>query len=362
MKELFVLIAHLLATLVKLAQPGGARAVAAESIALKHQLLMMQRTRKRAPSLTPWDRLFVGLCSRWLSPNRRRKISIVMRPSTFQRFHETLGRCKYRLLYTAKRRGKPGPKGPSKALIAAVVDMKRRNPKFGCLKLAQQISYTFGVEVNKDVVRRILEKYHPPSAGDDGPAWLTAIGHAKDSLWSIDFFKCESIVLQSFWLMVIIDVFTRRGIGFAVERGDIDGAAVCRMFNPAIAVQGLPRYVSTDNAPLFRFHRWRANLRVLDIKEIKNLPFVPRSHPFVERMIRTIREELLDRVLFWNQLDLERKLSAFRAYYNRYRVHSGIDGIPPAEQGGQCQRGILPLSDFGWTSHCHGLFQLPTAA
>ena len=46
--------------------------------------------------------------------------------------------------------------------------------------------------------------------------------------------------------------------------------------------------------PLFRFHRWLANLRVLEIEEIKSVPLVPRFHPFVERMIRTIREELLD--------------------------------------------------------------------
>jgi putative transposase len=102
--------------------------------------------------------------------------------------------------------------------------------------------------------------------------------------------------------------------------------------------------------------------RPAGIEELKSLPFVPRSHPFVERLIRTIHEELLDRVLFWNQLDLERKLSAFRAYYNRYRVLSGIDGIPPEEEGGQCPRQILPFSDFGWTCHCHGLFQLPAAA
>lgn len=134
------------------------------------------------------------------------------------------------------------------------------------------------------------------------------------------------------------------------------------MFNTPMAQQNPPQYLSTDNDPLFRFHRWLANLRVLDIKEIKSLPFVPRSHPFVERMIRTIREELLDPILFWDQLDLERKLSAFRSYYNRYRVHSGIDGIPPAEYGGQCQRMALLFSNFGWRSHCHGLFQLPTAA
>lgn len=100
----------------------------------------------------------------------------------------------------------------------------------------------------------------------------------------------------------------------------------------------------------------------MDIEEVKSLPFVPRSHPFVVRLIRTVREELLDQVLFWNQLDLERKLSAFRVYYNRYRVHSGIGGIPPEEEGGQRHRQILPFSDFGWTSHCHGLVQMPAAA
>jgi putative transposase len=111
--------------------------------------------------------------------------------------------------------------------------------------------------------------------------------------------------------MVVIDIFTCRFTGFAVERGDIDGIAVCRMFNCAISKQSLPKYLSTDNDPLFRFHRWLATLRILDIEEIKTVALVPCSHPFVERAIRTVREELLDQVLFWNQLDLERKLSQF---------------------------------------------------
>ncbi len=58
MKELFALIAHLPTTLIKLAQPGGVRAVAAESMALKHQVLVVHRTRKRTPSMTPWERLW----------------------------------------------------------------------------------------------------------------------------------------------------------------------------------------------------------------------------------------------------------------------------------------------------------------
>jgi len=181
-------------------------------------------------------------------------------------------------------------------------------------------------------------------------------------LWSLDLFRCESILLQSCWMMVIIDVFSRRFIGFAVARGDIDGPAVCRMFNCATAKQGLPKYLSTDHDPLFRFNRWLANLRVLEIEEIESVPYAPVSHPFVERMIRTIREELFDQVLFWNWLDLERKLSAFRIYCNRYRVHSGIGGRPPEQAQEQRRHCTTPLGEIRWMSHCHGLFQLPAAA
>ncbi|MDH3289337.1 MAG: integrase core domain-containing protein, partial [Betaproteobacteria bacterium] len=268
----------------------------------------------------------------------------------------------YRLLYTSRSRSRPGPKGPSAKLIAAVVEMKRRNPKFGYLKIAQQISYAFGVELNKDVVRRILQQYGEGSPPGNGPSWLTALAHAKDSLWSLDLFRCESILLQSCWVMVIIDVFSRRFIGFAVARGDVGGPTVCRMFNCARFQHRLPKYLCTDHDPLFGFHQWLANLRVLEIEEVKSVPHAPVSHPFVERMIRTIREELLDQVLFWNLLDLERKLSAFQTYYNRYRVHSGIDGIPPEDKREQKYQPTLPLSQYRWQSHCHGLFELPTAA
>lgn len=190
-----------------------------------------------------------------------------------QRFHDALVRCKYRLLLGTKGRGKPGPKGLSKELIAAVVAMKRQNPRFGCLKIAQEIAHAFGVEINKDVVRRILEKHYEPSSNDDGPSWLTTLGHIKDSLWSMDLFRCESILLQSYRVMVVIDVFTRRFIGFAVERGDIEVSLFVECSTARSRSKCFPKHLSTDNDPLFRFHRWLANLRILDIEEVKTVPF-----------------------------------------------------------------------------------------
>jgi len=78
----------------------------------------------------------------------------------------------------------------------------------GCRKIAEQISSAFGLEIDKDVVRRILIQHYRPAPGGDGPSWLTVIGQARDSLWSVDLFRCESILLRSFWVMVVMDVFT----------------------------------------------------------------------------------------------------------------------------------------------------------
>ena len=361
MPDLFSLIAHLLVTLAKLARPGGLGAVAAESLAVKHQLLIMKRAR-RTPNLTSWDRLVLGVCALFVSPKRLSKMAVILKPSTLLSFHRALVKRKYSLLYSPKERRRPGPKGPSRELIGAVVEMKRRNPRFGCRKIAEQISRAFPVEINKDVVRRILIRYYRPVPGGDGPSWLSVIGHAKDSLWSVDLFRCESILLKSYWIMVVMDVFTRRIIGFGVAAANLDGPAICRMFNRAIAKQTPPRYLSSDHDPLFRFHRWQANLRVLEVVEIKAIPCTPRSHPFVERLIGTVRREYLDRTLFWNQSDLERKLDTYKAYYNQHRCHSGLAGATPAQRSGVPTPPFAKLESYSWRQHCNGLFQTPAAA
>jgi len=110
---------------------------------------------------------------------------------------------------------------------------------------------------------------------------------------------------------------------------------------------------------LFQYHRWKANLRVIEIEEIKSLPHVPMSHPFVERLIGSIRRELLDQILFWTATDLENKLQNYQRYYNEYRCHSGRDGATPVNSGFEK---VVALNDYRWKKHCRGLFQLPEAA
>jgi putative transposase len=77
------------------------------------------------------------------------------------------------------------------------------------------------------------------------------LGHTKDSLWSVDMFRCESLILRSHWIMLVMDQFTRRIVGFAVHSGALDGPAVCRLFDRIVAGTSSPQYLSSDNDPLF---------------------------------------------------------------------------------------------------------------
>jgi putative transposase len=121
--------------------------------------------------------------------------------------------------------------------------------------------------------------------------------------------------------------------------------------NPLFSACGwrIPKYLSNS-----RFHD-------VDVKEIKTVPYVPLSHPFVERLIGTIRRKCLDHTLFWTAADLEMKLADFQRYYNGHRAHVALDGSAPEsipDSGGA----RASLHAHRWRAHCRGLYQTPMAA
>ena len=164
MRDFLILFVHLIVTVARLARPGGLRSVVAESALVRHQLLVLNRGRKRAPNLRAADRIITGLCTLFMRPARVLRSAIVLKPSTLLHLHSVLRKRKYRMLFSPVRGRRPGPKGPNKALIDAVVAMKRRNPTWGCPRIAQQIALAFGVEIDKDVVRRLLSVHYRPEA------------------------------------------------------------------------------------------------------------------------------------------------------------------------------------------------------
>ena len=227
MKDVLFALLHLTVMAARLCAPVGVRAVMAENLLLKRQLIVLRRGRQRAPNLRRSDRLLCGCWSLFLNPRRIRNIAIAFRPSTVLAFRQALVDRKYRRLFSSRPcPRKPGPKGPDGALVRLIVELKSRNPRFGCPRIARIISRTFGIDIDKNVVHRVLAKHYRPTPGT-GPSWLSFIGHTKDSLWSVDLFRCESIVLRSYWVLVVMDQFTRRLVGVGVHGGAVTGADVC---------------------------------------------------------------------------------------------------------------------------------------
>ncbi|MGB7934891.1 MAG: helix-turn-helix domain-containing protein [Gammaproteobacteria bacterium] len=126
------------------------------------------------------DRFLPGFWSLLLSPRHIQRAAVILRPSTLLNFHRLLKQRKYRQLYSAHRKGKPGPKGSSFELIQAIIELKCLNPRFGCPRISQQINRAFGTDIDKDVVQRVLAIQYRPESGGSGPSWLTFLGHAKD--------------------------------------------------------------------------------------------------------------------------------------------------------------------------------------
>ncbi len=367
MRSLIELATHILLTLLKLCKPGGVKALMAENIALRQQLITLNRKRNRAPRLTTQDRWLFGLATGFITHVRLNKIAIILKPTTLLKFHKALVERKYKLLHSNKGNKKPGRKGPTPKMVQLIIDIKQRNPRYGYRRIAMQVYQSFGITISSFAVGRIIRKHHIlfPSGNNNGPSWLTFIDNTADSLWSIDFFKCESITLKTHTVMAVIDQYSRRLIGISVHAGDPCGNDICRMFNSIISGQSpLPKHLSSDNDPLFKFHQWQANLRILEIDEIKSIPYTPVSHPFIERVFGSIRQEFLDHTLFWNERDLRKKLNKYKNYYNNTRGHSSLDQLTPNQRSEHpyTTRDVENLSAYRWQSHCSGIFHTPIAA
>jgi putative transposase len=83
--------------------------------------------------------------------------------------------------------------------------MRLRNPNCGCPRIARLLALAFNIQIDKEVVRRILAQHYLPAQDSAGPSWLTSLGRRQDSLWRMDLFRCESSTLRTHWVLVVMD-------------------------------------------------------------------------------------------------------------------------------------------------------------
>ena len=93
MRDIFTLFLHAIVTIIRLVQPGGLRSVVAESVLMRHQVVILNRGRKRAPNLRSSDRIIAGLCTLLMRPARVLRSAIVLKTSTLLQFNKMLILC-----------------------------------------------------------------------------------------------------------------------------------------------------------------------------------------------------------------------------------------------------------------------------
>jgi len=156
MNVLFTVVGHLLHVIAKLMRPGGTRTLIAENLLLKKQMIVLNRGgRGRALNVPSFQKLILEFLSSLIPKRRLTKASASLKASTLFKLHQLFVNRKYRDLLSAKQKKKPRPKGPERELIDAVVEFKKRNPRCGYIRIAQQLSITFDVEIDQDVVHLI---------------------------------------------------------------------------------------------------------------------------------------------------------------------------------------------------------------
>jgi hypothetical protein len=152
-----------------------------------------------------------------MHPGRIRKAAVVLKPATLTKFRRALLSRNYHRLFSSRKNTKPGPKGPSDALVLVIVELKQRNASFGCPRVAQQINKAFGVNIDKDLVRRVLAKHYRPAPYDGGPSWVTFLRHTRDSLSSIPLFRRKSILPKFHSILLAIGQCTRPLTGYGIS-------------------------------------------------------------------------------------------------------------------------------------------------
>jgi hypothetical protein len=322
MKTLALLVIHVLTMAAQRVGPGGVKAIIAESVLLKHQQLIARRSVGKMLRLTTSDRFLCGFLVLFMHPGRIQKVAVVLKPATLTKFRRVLLSRNYHRLFSSLKNRKPGPKGPSDDLVRVIVELKQRNTQFGCPRIAQQINKAFGVNIDKDVVRRVLAKHYHPKPYDGGPSWLTFFRHTSDSLCSIALFQHKSIIQRIHSSLLAIGQCTRRIIDCGITGCHFDQTVVYSLLAAGIPV--IEASKSLSSAHDLPFSHYRCRRKLLGVGHTQTAPIFPRAPPFAKRRIRTRRRHHYDRSNC-SAIDLETEHETLNN--NRFLIPSPLDEI-----------------------------------
>ncbi len=283
-----------------------------EIIALRQQLIVLQRKAPKRLNLTKADRLlFVWLYR--VQPDILNSVRII-KPETVVRWH----RKGFKAYWTWKcRRHWPGRPKIDKELRDLIRQMCRENPLWGAPRIHGEL-LKLGFDVAQSTVAKyMLRPRKPPSQ-----TWRTFLRNHADGIAAVDFFVVPSINFQLLFVFIVISHTRRRLLHFAVTTNPT-AEWTARQIVEAFPWDSAPRYLIRDNDNIYGL-TFQNKLRALEIKEVRTAPRSPWQNAYAERLIGTMRRDCTDHVVVFGRRHLWRILRSYADYYNSSRTHLSL--------------------------------------
>jgi transposase InsO family protein len=284
-------------------------------MALRQQLAIYARTLPR-PHLQDHDRRFWVWLSRWWAGWR--SALVIVSPATVVRWH----RQGFRYYWRWKCGNQPGRPRIAAEARSLIRQLSRENPTWGAPRIQAELSL-LGHKLAQSTVAKYMVRHSKPSS----PHWKTFLKNHVGSLASIDFCVVPTVTFHLLYVFVVLRHDRRRVVHFNVT-AQPSGDWVARQLVQAFPYDEAPRYVIRDRDGIYG-DGVRHCLENLGIEEVLIAPRSPWQNPFVEKLLGTLRRELLDHVIVLNERHLYRMLGQFFTYYHEYRSHQALAGNSP---------------------------------
>ena len=290
-------------------------AIAAENLALHHQLGILQRSVRR-PRLRQRDRiLWVWLSRLW--PNWRDSLAIG-KPATVIRWH----RDGFKLYWRWKSRGKPGRPKIDAEIRSLIRRMCRENATWGAPRIQSKLAL-LGFSVDESTVAKyMIRNRKPPSQ-----TWRTFLENHVSDIAAIDFFVVPTVRFQLLYCFIVLRHDRRHVVHFNVTLHPT-ACWTGQQIVEAFPFDKAPRFMIRDRDGIYG-HDFHERARHLGIEEVITAPRSPWQNPFAERVICSIRRDCLHHVIVFNEAHLLRVLTSYFAYYHQSRTHLSLDRNAP---------------------------------
>lgn len=311
-----------------------------ENMALRHQLAVYQHTVKR-PKLRPSDRLFWSWLAR-LWPGWQQALEFVQ-PRTVITWQRKRFRDYWRQLGQSGTSGRPAI---SKEVRHLIRDVWRSNPTWGAPRIVGELR-----KLSIDVAKSTVEKYRPRVRKPPSPTWKAFLtNHVKDIV-ACDFFTVPTATFRVLFVFILL-AHERRRIVYVNITEHPTAQWTAQQIVEACPWETAPRYLLRDRDAIYSM-AFQRRIQNMGIEEVKIAPRTPWQNPYCERLIGSIRREVLDQVIVLNDRHLKRLLTAYIAYYHRFRTHLSLEmdcPHPRAVESPECGQ-VRALPEVGGLHH-----------